>query len=651
MNLRRTFHSGRRRHLLLPCLILLVFAFGIAPTQVAQAATINVPCNVTNLFAAINIANTNSATDTLNLAPGCTYTLPAELLITADGGNRLTIEGNGAILSGNFAVRVLQNSGGRLNLNAITVSNGATTDNLGGGGILNSFGTLTLNNSTVSGNTANSAGGGIVNNGGTALITNSSVSNNTASDSGGGGILNIGRANLTLNNSSVSNNTAVDGTSLGNSPGGGIFNFSGTLTLNNSTVSSNTAVHGGGGIYNSGTLTLNNSTVSGNTTDENGGGIYNDFSRTATLTNSTIVGNTAALDGGGIFNDGTALVSNGTIANNNRAGIYNNFSNGSLTVITSTVAGNFEGVVLESNSDLTLANSILANNGVDCSGILAAIFPVGGNLIENDLCGFPGELSGDPLLGGLTGSPAYFPLLPGSPAIDAGNNSFCLSTDQRGAARPFDGDGDGTARCDLGSYESDIVAPAITPEPVPPTATATPAPPAFTPEPVPPTATATSAPPTATATPIAPGATETDPPPPYTPRCEDENSVVDGVVRASIPDALDDEIYCRALYANGMPVQSLGGDLYSAGGIDNQGVIDLGVMQAVDVFSPVGLISFEGGIEICLKGTGTLLFMAASGAPRVPVLVSSHVIDDFPGFACATLFEPGTLVLVRNAPQ
>jgi hypothetical protein len=42
--------------------------------------------------------------------------------------------------------------------------------------------------------------------------------------------------------------------------------------------------------------------------------------------------------------------------------------------------------------------------------------------------------------------------------------------------------------------------------------------------------------------------------------------------------------------------------------------------------------------------------MAASSAPRVPVLVSGYEIDDFPGFTCATLFEPGTLVLVRDNP-
>jgi CSLREA domain-containing protein len=45
-------------------------------------------------------------------------------------------------------------------------------------------------------------------------------------------------------------------------------------------------------------------------------------------------------------------------------------------------------------------------------------------------------------------------LLPGSQAIDAGDTSGCPSTDQRGAPRPVDGNGDGTPTCDIGAYEA-----------------------------------------------------------------------------------------------------------------------------------------------------------------------------------------------------
>jgi hypothetical protein len=44
-------------------------------------------------------------------------------------------------------------------------------------------------------------------------------------------------------------------------------------------------------------------------------------------------------------------------------------------------------------------------------------------------------------------------LLPSSPAIDAGTNTGCPTTDYRGYPRPVDGNGDGQAVCDLGAYE------------------------------------------------------------------------------------------------------------------------------------------------------------------------------------------------------
>jgi hypothetical protein len=84
-------------------------------------------------------------------------------------------------------------------------------------------------------------------------------------------------------------------------------------------------------------------------------------------------------------------------------------------------------------------------------------------------CDFSGDTTGDtigedPLLGALGDHGGFGEThLPaaGSPAIDTGNPAGCsdengvmLEADQRGAARPVDGDGDADARCDRGAVES-----------------------------------------------------------------------------------------------------------------------------------------------------------------------------------------------------
>ena len=130
----------------------------------------------------------------------------------------------------------------------------------------------------------------------------------------GGGINNDGNlqgpAVLTINNSTLSGNSAIHG--------GGIFNngfdfLSATLTINNSTLSGNSAsLNGGiaGGIYNQGepsegpgnaTLTIKNSTFSGNL-GEFHGGIFNNGSGATLTIGSTIL--KAGTSGDNILNLG-----------------------------------------------------------------------------------------------------------------------------------------------------------------------------------------------------------------------------------------------------------------------------------------------------------------------------------------------------------
>jgi hypothetical protein len=260
-------------------------------------------------------------------------------------------------------------------------------------------------------------------------------------------------ATVHLNDATVTEGMAADGF------GGAIQNF-GTLTLTDCTVSDSAAANAGGGISNGGNarLTVTHSTISGNRTEAYGGGIAN-IGR-LTVTSSTISANGANL-GGGIFNEGRAALFNSTLVSNgggSRGGGILNHSTGTLELnhVTVSYNGAVDGGNVRNDGQLDLNSSLLASHliGGDCVNE-GTITPAGGNMIEDASCAIGGAISGDPEFFGFSvGEPGFLPLVWGSPAIDAGDNSRCPGVDQRGFPRPQDGFGDGTATCDLGAYES-----------------------------------------------------------------------------------------------------------------------------------------------------------------------------------------------------
>jgi hypothetical protein len=219
--------------------------------------------------------------------------------------------------------------GGITNFGSLTLTDSTVSGNTAfeegtvggkGGGIFNGgeYGrgaSLRITDSTVSGNETGFLGGGIMNDGHSVTINDSTVSRNTASQ-GGGGIAGV-RGSLTITDSTVADNTAVGYITSG---GGGIAVTAGSLTLTNSTVRGNAASLGGGGIEGAtlsrcgcrNSLTLDNSAVTRNTANGSfefegrkflgkGGGIQ-DFAGTVTLNGSSSVSrNEAAGDGGGIY--------------------------------------------------------------------------------------------------------------------------------------------------------------------------------------------------------------------------------------------------------------------------------------------------------------------------------------------------------------
>lgn len=453
---------------------------------------------------AINAANSNSGADTITFnipntdssctaANVCTITLGSTLPAI---GDEVTIDGapnNGGItVSGNNAVRVMYvNSAKTLKLNALAIVNGKCPL-CDGGGVYNNGGTLTVTDSSFSGNTSFSYGGGIHNHGGTLTVTNSTFSGNRAA--GGGGVANAAGGAADVSNSTFSGNSAsyagagmmsyggstltvnssIFSTNSADNIGGGIANFQGTLTVTNSSFSGNSAYTSGGGIENyQGTLTVTSSTLSGNnTTNIGGGGIHNNGG-SLTVSNSTFSGNSADNSGGGILNDfaSTLTVSNSTFSGNSAidsGGGIMSYGGGTLNITNSTFSGNsgMSGGGIYSFSTTTLKNSIIANSpsGGNCGGNPFSASSVS-NMADDNTCGasFTQKTSAEIAIGALGdngGTTDTMALAITSVAIDAGDNTVCQADagsptygagklDQRGEARMLN-------KCDIGAFERQV---------------------------------------------------------------------------------------------------------------------------------------------------------------------------------------------------
>ncbi len=126
---------------------------------------------------------------------------------------------------------------------------------------------------------------------------------------------------------------------------------------------------------------------------------------------------------------------------------------------TSSAGNGMNGLMTGSGAVVRMVNTILADNQENNCSSFSPPTSLGHNLSDDFTCGLnqAGDLPGTlPLLGLLAdygGTIKTHALLPGSPAVDAGENTQCLSVDGRGIPRPYDGDGDSQAVCDIGAVE------------------------------------------------------------------------------------------------------------------------------------------------------------------------------------------------------
>jgi parallel beta-helix repeat protein len=230
--------------------------------------------------------------------------------VFAVSGGTVAISGL-TIENGDVPGNINSTGGGINNDGTLTLSNSILLDNTvqgEGGGIYNDFGaSVSVVDSTLLGNGGHIASGGAIDNeGADVTISGSSLLDNTAND--GAGISSQGTT-MTIANSTISGNQGVgianggdltmSGSTVSDNTGGGI--EGGTWSISDSTISGNTAPGSGGGISGAGSIT--NSTIADNTANgpgSGGGGLY--ARGTTILSNSTLADNSAyAHSGGNIF--------------------------------------------------------------------------------------------------------------------------------------------------------------------------------------------------------------------------------------------------------------------------------------------------------------------------------------------------------------
>jgi hypothetical protein len=185
------------------------------------------------------------------------YEISKDVTITGAGANASIIDGQNA-----HNPFFISSAGLNVTISGVEITGGNSFPR--GGGIYN-YGNLELANDWITGNTASDQGGGVYNNGGNLTIVSSTISANNAGNGAGvnsGQLSGPALGTLSVVNSTISGNVAT-------TDGGGIRSLYDTgTTLLNDTIAANTAGTAGGGLDTespSGPITLKNTILTGNT--------------------------------------------------------------------------------------------------------------------------------------------------------------------------------------------------------------------------------------------------------------------------------------------------------------------------------------------------------------------------------------------------
>ena len=187
------------------------------------------------------------------------------------------------------------------------------------------------------------------------------IVNNTITGNSGHG-LTLVRSSPTIANNTIAANSANVG-------GGGLYlrDDSSPAIVNNTIMGNSAHGCGGGLLLSSSSPTIANNTITGNSADDRGGGLYL-LNSSPTIVSNAITGNIAHY-GGGLYLDTSSspTIADNTIAANSAGeggGLYLNLS--SPTIVNTTTAGNSvaddSGELYLSSYSATIANTIIAFN-------------------------------------------------------------------------------------------------------------------------------------------------------------------------------------------------------------------------------------------------------------------------------------------------
>lgn len=409
-----------------------------ATFAVTKLTDSNGTCTVTNcsLREAIIAANATPSADTITLPAG------AYVLSIAGAGENLAATGDLDIIA-----PVTITGAGR----STTSIDGADFDRVFD--IFATAGTVNISGVTIKNGSSTQYGGCIQAANPVFNLTNAALTDCVASEGGGG--LRAIQTTATLNRVLINNNTARTG--------GGMDITDARVTLNNCQLTGNTATNTGGAVYQSNpnsVFNMTSSLVNANTADIEAGGLFLANGSSAVISNSTISGNITDGYGGGLNTRIPTLISHSTIVNN-IADNDNNDTNprgGGLFFYQPLAVAQIHNSLVANNQDKGSADTN------DCALMYGpSLTSLGYNLVENPgttywVCPFngPGDITGqdpnlDPLLKNNGGLSFTHALLPGSPAINAGDPAFAPppAFDQRGTGYPRVEGG----RLDIGAFE------------------------------------------------------------------------------------------------------------------------------------------------------------------------------------------------------